>query len=145
LLIFTPFRATSLISVATPWLYVLSMLLLAAWVAANRHIPGMLLMAVGLLLNLAAITANGGYMPVMDEAIRIAGMNASYGIDGRHNNLAEFVAGKVHLWPLTDIIPIPFFSVFSIGDILLTLGVAICCYRTIRPAPVLALASTRTT
>src|SRR5262245_25675559 len=142
LLIFTPFREESLISVATPWLYIISMLMLAAWAAVNRHIPGIAFMATGLLLNLTVIAANGGYMPVLSEAIRTAGMPVSYGIDGRHNSLATFATGGVHLWLLADIIPIPFAGVFSIGDVLLTLGVAICCYCIIRPAPILAPGST---
>ena len=138
LLIFTPFREVSLISVATPWLYIMSMLMLATWAAVNRHIPGIVFMAAGLLLNLTVIAANGGYMPVLSEAIRMARMPVSYGIDGRHNSLATFASGKVHLWLLSDIIPIPFAGVFSIGDVLLTLGVAICCYRIIRHTLALA-------
>jgi Family of unknown function (DUF5317) len=142
LLIFTPLRAVPLVGVATPWLYILSMLLLAVWVAANWRIPGMALMAIGLLCNLAAITANDGYMPAMPEATRIAGVSASYGADGRYNNTVVLATSQVDLWLLTDIIPIPFAGVFSIGDVLLTLGVAICCHRAIRPATALAPAST---
>ncbi|MFL5804236.1 MAG: DUF5317 family protein [Roseiflexaceae bacterium] len=142
LLIFTPFRTAPLVGVATPWLYLLSMLMLAAWVAANWHIPGMALMAAGLLLNLAAITANGGYMPIAPEATHSYGISANYTDDGRHNNSVALVAGQAYLWLLTDIIVVPFAGVFSIGDVLLMLGVAICCYRTIQPAPALAPAST---
>jgi hypothetical protein len=141
LLIFTPFLTAPLLSITTPWLYILSMLMLAGWVAANWRIPGMALMGAGLLLNLAAIIANGGYMPITPEATHIAGMHLNYD-DGRHNNSVALAAGQAYLWPLTDIIPVPFAGVFSIGDVLLTLGVAICCYRTIRPAPALSPVST---
>lgn len=142
LLIFTPFRTVPLISVATPWLYMLSMLLLTAWVAANRHIPGMLLMAAGLLLNLAAIAANGGYMPIALERASVYGTSATFTDGGRHNNSIALATGQAYLWLLTDIIAIPFAGVFSVGDVLLTLGVAICCYRAIRPAMMQAQAPT---
>jgi hypothetical protein len=142
LLIFTPFRSAPLIRVATPWLYMLSMVMLVAWVAVNWHIPGMLLMAAGLLFNLAAIAANGGYMPIAPEIIHSYGMSVHFADGGRHNNSVALAADQAYLWLLTDIIVIPFTGVFSIGDMLLMLGGAICCYRTIRPAPVLTPAST---
>jgi hypothetical protein len=140
LLIFTPFRQAPLIADWTTQLYVLSMALLVLWVAVNWHIPGMLLMAAGLLANFAAILANGGYMPVSPESARYAGQIARYAAQGlpvANNSLA--VDGPVRLWPLTDIIAlpgwVPFAAVFSIGDVLLTFGAALLCYRTIRQPP----------
>jgi hypothetical protein len=138
LLIFTPFLPAPVIGVGIPWLYLLSMLLLIAWVAANGRIPGMALMAAGLLLNVAAIAANGGHMPVAPEAARIAGTSAKYAVDGLHHNSIA-IGGQAHLWLLTDIIaippPMPFANVFSIGDLLLTLGGAVFCFRAIRGVP----------
>src|SRR5262245_36424717 len=64
LLIFTPFRLEPLISGWTTQLYLLSMGMLIVWVALNWRIPGMAIMALGLLSNFVAIAANGGYMPV---------------------------------------------------------------------------------
>lgn len=139
LLIFTPFLSASLISVGTQALYVLSMALLTIWVAANWRIPGMALMAAGLLMNLAAIVANGGHMPVSPASARYAGTFAQYSAQGvpvANNSIAT--DSQVHLWLLTDIIPlpkeIPFANVFSIGDIVLTVGAAVLCYRTIHGA-----------
>ncbi len=136
-LIFTPFRAEPLIPVATAPLYVLSMALLVIWVVLNRHIPGIILIAAGVLMNLAAIAANGGYMPVAPEAAQYAGRIARYAADGlpiANNSLA--IADNVRLWILTDIFPIPagipLANVFSLGDVLLTTGIAILCYRAIR-------------
>lgn len=137
LLIFTPFRSAPLISGFTAQLYILSMALLIVWVAVNWRIPGMALMAIGLLLNSAAIVANGGYMPVSTESARYAGT-----IDRYANQVAPIsnnsIAADSHvqLWLLTDIIAVPGWvplaTVVSIGDVLLTLGVAVLCYRTIR-------------
>src|SRR5215211_4375604 len=72
LLIFTPFARAPLIAFATLPIYVLSLALLAIWVAANWRIPGMALIAIGLALNVAVIAANGGHMPVMPESARLA-------------------------------------------------------------------------
>ena len=48
LLIFTPSASSPLVAFATLPLYVLSLALLAIWVAANWRIPGMALIAIGL-------------------------------------------------------------------------------------------------
>lgn len=135
LLIFTPFRETAIIPTATAALYLLSMLLLAGWVAGNRHVPGILLIAAGVLMNLAAIAANNGYMPVDPLAAQYAGIIDNYpqGEQPIANN--SFAAAQgVRLWILTDIFPvpgrIPLATVYSLGDILLTTGVGILCYRT---------------
>jgi len=138
LLIFTPFADTPIVGVAIPWLYLCSMLLLAVWVGANWRIPGMAIMAAGLLLNAIAIAANGGYMPVALEAARAIGAGARYAANGVHHNSIA-LAEPARLWLLTDIIvvpwPVPFAGVFSPGDLLLTLGGAVFCHRAIRGTP----------
>jgi hypothetical protein len=146
LLIFTPFRTAPLISGATPQLYVLSMAMLTIWVGLNRRIPGMSLMAAGLLMNFTAIVANGGYMPVSPASARYAGTIANYASEGpqvANNSLAT--DSGLHFWLLTDIIPLPkelpFANVFSVGDLFLMTGVGILCYRTIRGMPEVTPAS----
>lgn len=137
LLIFTPFMDQPVIAFATAPLYLLSMGLLVVWVWLNRHLHGIALIGAGVLMNLAAIAANGGYMPVDPEAAAYAGRLSGYSGEGAlvdNNSLAS--AEHVQLWLLTDIFPvpagIPFANVFSLGDILLTTGVGIFCYRTLR-------------
>jgi hypothetical protein len=140
LLIFTPFRAEPLLPAWTTQLYMLSMALLTLWVALNWRIPGMALMALGLLANFAAIVANGGYMPVSPESARYAGRLEHYATEGlpvANNSIAT--GDQARLWLLTDILPIPaglpFANVYSVGDVLLTLGGALLCYRTIHRPP----------
>lgn len=140
LLLFTPFTAAPLVTVAVPSLYVLSMLLLVGWVLLNRHIPGMTLMGVGLALNTLAIIANGGYMPADPRAVAFAGRAAAYGADGSavYNN--SIAAGEgVRLWLLTDILPLPAWvplaNVYSIGDVLIELGAALLCWKTLLRRP----------
>lgn len=49
---------------------VTSQLLLSAFGLANRQHPAFKLLTLGLLLNLAVITANGGLMPISPETVR---------------------------------------------------------------------------
>lgn len=120
-------------------IYLLSMALLVWWVWLNRSLSGIGLIGAGVVLNLSAIAANGGYMPVDPDAVAYAGRLAAY--DGNlilNNSLTA--DGGVRLWLLTDIFPvpagIPFANVYSLGDILLTTGAAILCYRTMVEGPV---------
>jgi Family of unknown function (DUF5317) len=140
---FAPFVRPFLPAWASVVLYILSMALLTLWAAGNWRIPGMLLMATGLLMNFAAITTNGGHMPVSSASVRYSGSISRYERNADHIvNNSIMIDDNVRLWLLTDIfaVPqaIPFANVYSIGDILLTLGASILCYRTIRAAPQLA-------
>lgn len=136
LLIFTPGLEEPLIPFATATLYLASMVTLIGWVVVNRHIPGMILMAVGLLLNTIAIAANGGAMPVAPESAAYAGRIVQYSGGERPMANNSWATDSAQLWILTDIIAVPawvpFANVFSIGDVLLTLGVCWLCYRTMR-------------
>jgi hypothetical protein len=99
--------------------------LLIAFVWVNRRLPAAPLLLVGLALNMAVITLNGG-MPVSESAISISG--------GHHGTLpAAIDDGKHHvmtssdvLTPLADIIalPPPVATVLSIGDLFLYAGIA---------------------
>jgi uncharacterized protein DUF5317 len=143
LLIFTPFARSPLVAFATLPIYVLSLALLALWVAANWRIPGMALIAIGLALNVAVIAANGGHMPVLPEGARLAGQYEALAADDPRTSKHLLMASEqVRLWLLSDIIVIPHgvpgASVLSIGDLALTVGIAILCYSTTLRAPALA-------
>lgn len=140
LLIFTPLRDTPIITAATTELYEFSLGLLVVWVAVNWQLPGMPLMALGLLSNFVAIVANGGYMPVSPESAAYAGKIGNYATEGApvaNNSLAT--DQNVRLWLLTDILAlpkqVPLANVFSIGDVLLTCGACWLGYRTVRGTP----------
>ena len=144
LLIFTPFARSPVVAFATLPIYVLSLALLAIWVAANWRIPGMALIAIGLALNVAVIAANGGHMPVLPEAARLAGQYEALAADQPNTSKHLLMASEqVRLWLLSDIIVIPHgvpgAAVLSIGDLALTVGIAILCYSTILRAPVPAV------
>jgi hypothetical protein len=111
-------------SVVGPVMLAMSYVFLVAFLAANRWIPGAVLMAIGLLANLLVVTINGG-MPVRAESVVRAGGDAT--------TLEQVISPKHHLmqaddllWPLADVIPVPppVTIVISIGDVLLYSGVA---------------------
>ena len=104
-----------------PAIYVLSTAAVLVAVARNLVVPGMPVVALGALANLAAILANNGAMPADPGALAIAGLTA-----GGHTN--SVVLASPALQPLTDIyaVPawVPFANVFSVGDVLIAIGIA---------------------
>jgi hypothetical protein len=120
-----------------PLLYILSMALLAIWVVLNRHIPGIVLMGIGLLMNMAAIVANGGYMPINTDAANALGQSRDPAVGGTEiRNHSRATRGPVQLWIFTDILLITgigwFSSVFSIGDVLLAFGASRLLYCSVQ-------------
>jgi hypothetical protein len=104
-------------------IYVGSTLAVAAVIAANLRTRGMVVVLLGALSNLAAIVANGGYMPASVEAIQSLGKPVKPGYSN-----SSFVPDPALPW-LTDIFALPawlpFTNVFSIGDVLIALGVIV--------------------
>ena len=101
-------------------LHVLSYVLDAYFVFANRRLTGVPLVAVGAGLNVLAITTNGGVMPANPVALRIAGIATRAGFD---NSAA---LAHPHLAFLGDMIPVPgpwpIGNVLSAGDLIIFLG-----------------------
>jgi hypothetical protein len=98
-----------------------------AW--ANRGLPGVRLIALGGLLNAAAIVANGGVMPATPGALAAAGL--ATGAPGAFAN-SDAVADP-QLAVLGDVFAVPavlpLANVFSVGDVLIVLGVAWAVHR----------------
>ncbi len=121
LLIFGPLD--QLVGDAGPPLYLGSTVAALLAVAANLRIPGLVLVVAGTASNLTAIVANGGIMPADAGAIAIAGLDHRPGFSN------SAVLESPALRPLTDIFAIPeavpFANVFSIGDLLIGVGIAI--------------------
>jgi hypothetical protein len=105
-----------------PALYVASTLLVAVAVVRNLAIPGLPLVALGAASNLAAIVANGGFMPASPAAMAALGKD----VPTIYSNSA--VVAQPALAPLTDVFALPtwlpFNNIFSIGDVILGVGVA---------------------
>ena len=119
---------------AGPPVYVASTLAVLVAVLRNLDIPGLAIIAIGACSNLAAILANGGYMPADPDAVASIG-----GIAPGYSNSS--VTTQPALAPLTDIFAtpawLPFSNVFSIGDVLIAAGVAVTIVIAMRmdPAP----------
>jgi len=117
---------------ASPWsqvLYVLSLFLLgvASWL--NRRVPGVVLLASGLLLNAAVILANGGHMPTSFQALRSAGIvEPGATFESLRVTNSSLIDETTPLWFLGDIFAVPkalpLANVFSVGDVLIGLGAA---------------------
>lgn len=103
-------------------IYVASTAMVLMVVLRNAARPGLALVALGAVSNLAAILANGGYMPASPEAMAALGKS----VGEAYSNSA--VMNQPALWPLTDIFALPaglpFANVFSIGDVLIGIGLA---------------------
>lgn len=115
-----------------PPIYVASTVLVLAAVVANRSIPGMAIVALGAVSNLAAIVANGGYMPAARSALDALGKS-----DPTTYSNSSSVESPA-LGPLTDIFAmppwLPFANVFSVGDVLIVVGVVTTIVLAMRSA-----------
>lgn len=122
-------------------LLVLSYVLLLWALAHNFHLWSMRILALGSVLNFAAIVANGGLMPVSPDARLQAGMTP-IGQPGFGKVLPEgtgilLPVGQTNLQFLSDIIPISGVGVFSPGDVVIGVGLLIffaeaACWRNTR-------------
>ena len=100
-------------------LWVASYGLLVVAAALNVRITGVPIVAAGMLLNLAAIVANRGTMPVRLDAMQDAGR-----VDAvRANSTAltdPSLPWLIDRWAAPDLIP--FANVFSVGDVVIAVG-----------------------
>jgi len=104
-------------------IYVASTATVLLAIVINHAIPGLRVVAVGAASNLAAIIANGGYMPADPAALAAAGIHAP----STYSNSAVLSAPV--LQPLTDlfVLPhwVPFHNIFSVGDVVIGAGVVV--------------------
>ena len=103
-------------------LWLASYMLLTLAAVLNRRIAGVPVVALGMGLNVIAVTANGGTMPVLPEAMHEAG--------GSHTTLNNSTATPdphlswlVDRWAAPDWIP--FANVFSVGDVIIAMGAVV--------------------
>jgi Family of unknown function (DUF5317) len=111
-------------------LYVLSTLMVVVAVVRNLAVPGIPLVALGAACNLVAILANGGYMPASPSALASVGEAAP--VIYSNSSVVQHPAFE----PLTDIFALPawlpFNNVFSIGDLILAIGVVVVVVSAMR-------------
>lgn len=94
-------------------------LLLVPFLWINRRSTGLMLVAVGVLLNFTVISANGGRMPADNVRIAALGVRVPEGELAKHQPLGPdtrlpFLADVIRAWPLPELI--------SFGDIFIAAG-----------------------
>jgi hypothetical protein len=117
-----------------PLVYIGSMVVVLAVVLRNlRTARALAIVAVGTAANLAAIIANGGYMPVTAEALGIAEPTAT------HYGGNTVLTADPALPLLVDrfALPawLPFATIYSVGDVLIGIGLVIVVVVGMRAAP----------
>lgn len=101
---------------------------LGAFLVLNRHVPGLLVVAVGGALNFAAIATNGGVMPADPDAIAAAGIpqDATQFANSAPTEGAPLgFLGDVFHTPAW----LPIHNVFSVGDVVIVLGAFVLLHR----------------
>jgi hypothetical protein len=115
---------------AGPAIYVASTALVFLAVLRNVTVPGVALIALGAGCNLAAIVANGGWMPADPAAVESIG-----GLANGYTN--SILVPDPALRLLTDLFALPAWlplaNVFSIGDVLIGVGIAATIALAMRP------------
>jgi hypothetical protein len=113
----------------------LSQFALAFLVFLNRHLPGAKVFLLGLILNLAVMVANGGWMPVTQSTYQFLHPGKTSEIGARPPSSKNIVLAReeTNFWILSDIIPVilPWRSwAVSIGDVLLIIGATVFIFKT---------------
>ena len=116
-----------------PIVYVASTMLAGIAIIRNLRLPGLPLIALGAVSNLVTILANGGYMPADPSAVAALGRAPAT----IYSNSSVVAAPAFPLLIDRFAMPtwIPFANVFSVGDVILGVGVAVLLVVAMRPSP----------
>ncbi len=93
---------------------------------ANRRLRGVLLVAVGAALNGVTIALNGGTLPASADAVAATGVDRDAAFANSavvHDPVLPWL-GDVFAWPA----PLPLANTFSVGDIVIVLGVVVVAW-----------------
>ncbi|NOU74012.1 hypothetical protein GC098_21860 [Paenibacillus sp. LMG 31458] len=101
-----------------PILLELSFAIMIVGLWMNRHLPGVIFICFGAVLNLLTISIHGGLMPVSEKALMMSGYNGSaFDTDDPRHQLMN----TSNFWWLGDWIPF-FKHVISMGDVFVGIG-----------------------
>ena len=115
-------------------LFLLSQLLLLAFVWRNRRLAGIQIVGLGVICNLLVILVNGGFMPISpDTLVRInPGSTPDQWPAGYHYGQSKDIIvlhENTRLWALSDTLvlppPFPWPTAFSLGDLLIAAGIVV--------------------
>lgn len=124
-------------SAIAPWLYTVSLAALCAWALWNRdRLPGIEVIAAGMAMNLFAVVANRGHMPV---AVALASRGRPELL--QRGTVGQYVLAGPHTrldW-LGDWIALPgtlghvLTGAYSPGDLVAAAGMAVTLFLAVRP------------
>jgi len=115
-------------------LFLLSHLLLLAFAWRNRQLVGIQILVAGVLCNLVVILANGGFMPISPETlvqINPGTTLAEWPLGVHYGYSKDIILSQeaTRLWVLSDILavppPFPWPVAFSLGDVLIAVGIIV--------------------
>jgi hypothetical protein len=115
-------------------LFLLSHLLLLGFVWRNRQLPGIQIVGLGVACNLLVIVANGGLMPIAPRTlvqINPGSTLAQWPIGAHYGHSKDIILlqAEIRLWALSDILvippPFPRPTAFSLGDLLIAVGIVV--------------------
>jgi Family of unknown function (DUF5317) len=113
-----------------PVLHVATYAVALGFLWANRRAPGVLLVGAGAALNGTTIALNGGVLPAAPAAVRAAGLDSEVAF--ANSAVVEDPVlpwfGDVFAWPA----PLPLANTFSVGDVLIVLGVVVAAWTRTR-------------
>lgn len=113
-------------------LFLLSHLLLLAFVWQNRHLVGIRIVGLGVICNLIPILVNGGFMPITPQTLVQINPGTTLeqwppGLHYGHSKDLILARADIRLWGLSDILvippPFPWPMAFSVGDLLIAVGI----------------------
>jgi len=119
-------------------LFLLSHVLLLIFVWRNRRVTGIQVVGLGVICNLLVILFNGGFMPITPETLTQINPGTTLGRwqPGLHYGYSKDVIllrEEARLWALSDIFvlpyPFPRPTAFSLGDLLIALGIIVLFQR----------------
>ncbi len=132
------FTRLAFVREAAPYLYPSAYYLLLLCFALNWRAPGVPWLAAGSLGNMVVILANGGKMPVDGQALIALGCQHYVDVFASGQSLTNTIIGPSTKLPwLADVIigspPFSTPTLFSVGDVLLAVGVFLLVQRTMVP------------
>ncbi len=138
-LIFTPLLGeTAFVLDYGHLIYMGTILMTLAVFTRNLHIPGLVVILIGALLNGVVIFANGGFMPTSAELLEEAGRLGHVEDRPTHTN-SVIADDDTRLAFLGDIFALPesmpMSNVYSIGDIFIAVGAGATTARTMHLKP----------
>lgn len=119
-------------------IYMGTILMTLAVFTRNLHIPGLVVILIGALLNALVIFANGGFMPTSAELLDEAGRLENVEERPTHTN-SVIADDDTRFGFLGDIFALPesmpLSNVYSIGDIFIAVGAGATTARTMHLKP----------